>query len=368
MVFRNILLAFGLVGGLAGCGLPAGAPIQSQVLSQANAEDPDFAVVEVTRETVTDIAHWPPTGWGGSYRWLQAGGGGNASVIRPGDRIDLVIWDNQENSLLTTPNAKSTAMAGLEVAADGTIFVPYVGDVVINGLTPDRARAEVQKEVERIAPAAQVQLAAKPGEKNTVDLVRGVARPGPVALPSRNFTILSLISHGGGISQNLRDPLVRLIRGGKTYEIRADDLLADPRRNIVMRGGDKVVVDEDDRYFVASGATGDSVVYFGKEHLTAIEAISMSGGLMETRADPKGLLVLRDYPARAVRKDGVKGPKMQQVVFSFDLTSADGLFAARAFEINPGDLLLATEAPMVGVGEAISLVSSAVGLKNRLGI
>lgn len=368
MVIRKILLLVGLLSGLSACGFPAGAPIQSQVLAQANAEDPHFEVVEVSRENIGRIAAWPPTGWGGRYRWLQAGGGANATVIRPGDRIDLVIWDNQENSLLTTANAKSTVMNGLEVSPAGTIFVPYVGDVVINGLSPDTARAEVQKEVARIAPSAQVQLSTKPGQNNTVDLVRGVARPGPVVLPSRNFTILSLISQGGGISSKLRDPLVRLIRAGKTYEIRADDLLADPRRNIVMRGGDKVVVDEDDRYFVASGATGDNIVYFGKEHLSAIEALSLSGGLLESRADPKGLLILRDYPKRAVRADGKRGPTMQQVVFTVDLTSADGLFAARRFEINPGDLLLATEAPMVGVGQSLSLIREVLAVRAGLGL
>ncbi|RME17516.1 MAG: polysaccharide export protein [Alphaproteobacteria bacterium] len=356
-----------LVSALGGCAFPAGAPVQATVLAEAERQDGNFQVVAVTRENLPLVAGWPVTGWRGHYYWPQTGGGAEATLIRPGDHINLVIWDNQQNSLLTTPNAKSTAMNGLEVSPAGTIFVPYVGEVVINGLSPDAARKVVQKEVERIAPSAQVQLVATPGQHNTVDLVRGVPHPGPVELPSRNFTILSLIAKGGGISPKLRNPLVRLIRGGKTYEIRAEDLFADPARNIIIRGGDKVVIDEDGRYFVTAGAMGNSVRYFQRERISAMEALSMSGGLNETRADPKGILILREYPAKAVDPKGLKGPKKTQVVFTIDLTSADGLFAARDFQINPGDLVLATESPMVGITQTIALASEALTVRSKLG-
>ncbi len=351
---------------VSGCGFPAGAPVASEILAEANDANPSYGVVEVSRANLPMIDKWPATGWKGHYRWLQGGGGAASMVLRPGDAVNLVIWDNQNNSLLTNPAEKSTKMNGLKVSPAGTIFVPYIGEVVVNGLSPERARREVQQELARIAPSAQVQLAVVAGTANTVDLVRGVASPGPVQLPSRNFTILSLLSRGGGINTSLRNPLVRLIRNGKTYEIRADNLLSDSRRNIVMRGGDKVIVDEDKRFFVAVGATSDQIVYFDRDIITAMEAVSLSGGLAAGRADPGGILILRDYPASAVRKDGVKGPTHQQVVFTVDLTSADGLFAAREFEINPGDLVMATESPMVGVSSALGLVGSLLSVGKRL--
>ena len=355
-----------LVEGLAACGFPAGAPIQAEILAEANADDPSFEVVDVSRANLPRIASWPSTGWRGHYRWLTAGGGGPTNLIRAGDMVDLVIWDSQENSLLTSPTAKATQMQGIVVSPGGTIFVPYVGEVVINGLSPNAARQVVQTEVERIAPSAQIQLSLLPGTTNSVDLVRGVNNPGPVGLPSRNYTILNAISQGGGIGPQLKNPLVRLIRGGKTYEIRADTLLSDGTRNIALRGGDKVIVEEDSRYFVVAGATGDRIVDFNREHITAMEALSMAGGLSETRANPRGILVLRDYPAGVVRADGVGGPKMPQVVFTVDLTSADGLFAAREFEINPGDLVMVTEAPMVTVAQIVDLATDGLLIRTRL--
>ena len=355
-----------LVEGLTACGFPAGAPIQSEILAEAEAENPTFDVVEVSRANLPKIADWPATGWAGQYRWLTAGGGGPTNLIRAGDEVDLVIWDSQENSLLTAPNSRVTEMPGMLVSPGGTIFVPYVGAVVINGLTPDAARQVVQREIERIAPSAQVQLGLTPGTSNSADLVRGVNRPGPVPLPSRNFTILNLISVGGGISEQLHNPLVRLIRNGRTYEIRAETLLSNGAHNIAMRGGDKVIIEEDSRYFVVAGATGDRIVDFEREHVTAMEALSMAGGLSESRADPGGILILRDYPATAVRRDGVGGPTLPQVVFTVDLTSADGLFAARSFEIMPGDLVMVTESPMVSIGQVVGYLSEGVLAVNRL--
>lgn len=363
---RKILLASLLVSALAGCSWPRGAPLQSEILAEAQDENPSYAVVPVTRENLSTLEDWPATGWAGQYVWLQSGGGSPTSVIRPGDVLDLMIWDSQENSLLLTQGARSTNMLGLTVSPRGQVFVPYVGDLNVNGLSPEAARAKIQQELTRIAPSAQVQLSVKPGLINTVDLVGGVAHPGPVELPSRDYTILSLLAQGGGIMPALDNPLVRLIRDGKTFEIRAEDLMSDARRNIVMRGGDKVIVGRDDRTFVAMGTTAqEKVVAFDREHITALEAISMVGGLNDNRADLGGVLILREYPDSAVRADGVKGPTQNQVVFSLDLTSADGLFAARKFEIHPDDLLVATESPMIGASQVISLVSAALLARNR---
>jgi len=56
---------------------------------------------------------------------------------------------------------------------------------------------------------------------------------------------------------------------------------------------------------------------------------------------------------------------MQQVVFTFDLTSADGLFAARNFRINPNDTVLATESPITMAQTVFSLVGTAFGLTRQ---
>ncbi|WP_417718770.1 polysaccharide biosynthesis/export family protein [Salipiger sp.] len=351
---------------VAACSLPRGAALQSEVLKESNAEIPTFQVVQVTRANMPMIASWPTTGWNRGYNWPGASSGSNSNVIQTGDLVDITIWDNQENSLLTNTAEKSTVLSGVEVGPNGAVFIPYVDEVYIRGLTPASARARIQSRLEPIVPSAQVQVRLTQGRANSVELVGGVSRPGSFPMPSRNYKILGLIADGGGIMNSLRNPRVRLIRGGSTYEISADQLLDSGANNALLYPGDTVIVEEDDHSFTALGAAGsEDLIYFPKDDLSALEAVSLMGGLSDSRADPKGVLVLREYRVKHLRSDGT-APRMQQVVFTFDLTSADGLFAARKFLVNPGDTVLATESPVTSAQVVFGLVGSAFGLGRQI--
>lgn len=363
----RFLLVLPLVLLLSACTLPRGAAIQSEVTRNANAEDATFSVVSVTRDSIDRLQAWPVTGWAGQYHWFSGTRGPKSNIIRAGDTVDLVIWDNQETSLLTASLQKNVTMSGLVVSPAGTIFVPYVDEVQIGGQTPETARETIASKLEMVVPAAQVQLALTSGPGNSVDAVGGFANPGTYPLPNRNYSLLSLISAAGGISPLLENPLVRVVRDGRDYEIRADTLFdRAATANVVLRGGDKVLAEEDDRYFVALGATGSqTLVPFNKEYITAIEALALIGGLEASRANPKGVLILREYGAKQLRGDGT-GPERQQVVFTIDLTSADGLFAARKFQINPDDLVLGTESPVNAARTILGLIGASVGVANAV--
>lgn len=355
------------LGLLAACSLPRGAAIQSEITGAAHNNDDYYSVIEVDRATMPVISRWPVTGGAYNYNWLSATRGPKSNLIRSGDTVNLVIWDSQENSLLTSGGEKVVDMRGLEVSTSGSIFLPYADEVVIAGQTPDQARRTIQDQLGTILPDAQVQLAVTAGESNSVDLVAGVAKPGAYPLPSRDFRILSLVSLGGGIAPGLRNPLITLSRDGRVYKIPARKLYQTPELNVVMRGGDQVVVQEDERFFTALGATGqEDLVYFDRDEVTALEAMSMVGGVNDARGNPKGVLVLREYPATAVRPDR-SGPDKPYVVFVIDLTSADGLFSARNFHIYPGDTVMVTESPAAAARTLFGLIGSVFVVSNQVG-
>jgi polysaccharide export outer membrane protein len=365
---RSLLCALAIMGvALTGCSLPRGAALSAEVLREQDAKQPSFSVVAVSRANVNRIAGWPATGGHASHGWLSAKSGPASTAIRSGDAVTLVIWDSQENSLLTAFGAKTVTLPGLQVSPTGTIFVPYLGEVVVNGQTPAAAREQIQKAMEPIAPSAQVQLAVQAGARNSVDLVGGVGQPGVYPLVDRNVSILSVLAQGGGILVGFQNPMVRLVRGSKTYEIAGKRLLAEADKNTTLQGGDKVIITEDERYFTALGATGrESLIRFERDDLSALEAVSMAGGINDGRANPKGVLILREYTARALRADGMQGPEMSQVVFTFDLTTADGLFAARNFRVNPLDTVYATESPLIAANTIFGVLGSLVGLNSAV--
>ncbi|WP_345229484.1 polysaccharide biosynthesis/export family protein [[Roseibacterium] beibuensis] len=360
-IFR-LLTSLVIASFLAACSaLPGGAPVQREIVSASGeAETSDFAVYAVNRAFLPIVADWPETG-DRAHGWISASGGARTQVIAPGDRLSVTVWDSIDDSLITN-GEPSALLDSIIVAPDGTIFVPYLGNTRVAGMTLQLAREHLQDEIGMIVPQAQVQLTVEGGRGNSVDLVGGVGAPGRFPMPDRNYTILNLIADGGGVAGGLTNPQVRLIRNGNIYGTSVDRLFAEPNLDTLLHAGDRVIVEEDRRYFLSLGAAGDQSQHvFPRDEVTALDAMSIIGGVQSSRADPGGILVLREYPQSAVRPDNA-GPDQQRVVFTIDLTTADGLFSARNFQINPGDLVLVTESPVTRTQTIFSLIGSAFGL------
>tara|TARA_R110000850_G_scaffold37503_8_gene98812 strand:- start:4261 stop:5391 length:1131 start_codon:yes stop_codon:yes gene_type:complete len=349
---------------LAACGtLPRGAAIQSEIIKGAQEPEADFAVYTVTKAFLPSVATWPTTRER-SYGWLSSSHGSDAQIIRSGDTLDVVIWDSSENSLLMSPGARQTNLAGVRVSEAGTIFVPYLGKVRVADRTPDSARSLLQRQLESLAPGAQVQLSMTEGRTNSVDMVSGVRAPGNIKLPDQNFSVLGAITAAGGVNENLTNPQVRLTRGNQTYRTSLKRLFENPELDTRLQGGDQVIVEADLRYFLSLGAAGnESQFNFNRDTVSALDALSIIGGVNDFRANPKGVLILREYPATALDA-GTRGPRQQRVVFSIDLTTSDGLFSARNFNIHSGDLVLATESAVSNIRTVAGLIGSAFGIIN----
>jgi polysaccharide export outer membrane protein len=220
----------------------------------------------------------------------------------------------------------------------------------------------LQRRLESILPSAQVQLQMSEGRQNSVDLVGGVNAPGTIPMPDNNFSVLSALSAGGGVSNTMKNPQVKLVRGHKVYATSVARLYDNPTLDTRLRGGDKLIVEEDRRYFLSLGAAGQEAQHpFNRDDISALDALAIIGGVNDTRGDPQGILILREYPTSAVSA-GVRGPRKTRVVFTLDLTTSDGLFSARNFHIQSGDLVLATESPLTNTRTVLGLVGSVFGL------
>lgn len=349
---------------LAACAtLPRGAALQSEITGANAATTTPFVVYPVTRNFLSASQSWPSVD-ASSLGWLGHSHGSGGRQLRAGDKVDISIWDSSENSLLTAPEQRLVALPDLQLSGSGTIFLPYVGNLKLSGLTPEGARRRVQSAFDEVIPQAQVQLSMAEGRHNSVDLVSGVAAPGSYPLLDNDYTILSLIAAGGGASGSWENPQVRLHRGHNIYGISMASLLANPRADTRLEGGDQIFIEEDPRSFLSLGAAGQEARHvFPKDEVSALDAMAIIGGVNDARADPQGVLILREYPASAIAP-GRPGPIKELVVFTIDLTSAEGLFAARNFEIGNGDLVYATESPVTNVQTVFGLVGSVFGLVN----
>lgn len=346
-----------LIAPLWACSPPQDVANVQQVV--AGADDPAsvFAVQHVTSRTLLVVDSWPSS-HPDTYGWPSAGGGTLDTTIRPGDKLSLAVWGNSENAILTN----AVSLPELNVSSKGTIFLPYVDEVVVAGMTPDDARIEIQRRMEAVIPAAQVQIGHVSGSRNTVDVVSGLPRNGPYPLATGDTRVTSILAAAGGVPDAVSNPQVNLQRNGRLYRIGARTLLENPAADTVLRGGDRIYITPDNRYFLSLGAAGkEALINFPKDRVSALDAMSLVGGVDAATANPRSILVLRDYPASALSANPMKGPPKRKMIFAFDLTNADGLFAAGEFPIEDRDLVLVTQSPLVNTRTVLSFVGSFLG-------
>jgi polysaccharide export outer membrane protein len=374
LVARNIpqLCGLALSLALAGCTLPRSAGFQSEVLAAREVQTDaagnsiyDFSVFAITRKILPVVTSWPDTGTR-HYKWVAGQGQPASMLIAAGDEIQVTIWDAEENSLLTSPGQRVAQLQSMDVASDGRIFIPFVGNLQVAGMSQQTARARIEEMLLSTVPSAQVQIQVKPGRANAANLVSGVNSPGSYPLPDQNVSVLALIAQGGGIRSSITNPQVRLFRGNNIYGISIDQLFENPTLDTRLVGGDRVIVEEEERFFLSLGAANrQSRHLFPKDQVTALDALAEIGGVSDTRANPQGILILRQYHADALRAD-LSGPPQERMVFTIDLTKADGLFSAGKFEIQSGDLIYVTESPLGSARSVLSIVGSGLGLFNQI--
>ena len=349
---------------LTGCSVPRGAPSKGEVLAGTNRSDddsgPEFVLEIVTSTRLALYPAWGTSSGTSTAAWPAGNAMPMDQRLAPGDRLQIRIWDAEESSLITSPGAQFSDIQNVQVSASGLVNLPYIDQVEVGGLSHDAARALLQERLTAITPSAQVQLAVEQGRLNSVDMIGGVATPGSYPLAERNLPLSSLISASGGVLTGLENPQVQITRGGRVFRRPLKDVMANPVNDPALQGGDRVLIEADPRTFTGLGAAGrEEVIRFNTQTVSALRGVSMMGGLADTRADPKGILVLRRYAPTSVGR--VNGPPHTRVVFSFDLTGADGLFAADEFELQNGDIVLATQSAGTTTQRVLGLFGSVLG-------
>ncbi|WP_245904655.1 polysaccharide biosynthesis/export family protein [Pseudoroseicyclus aestuarii] len=343
---------------LASCGLvPRAGPSRGQIFDGSVMRQGDAFVVTVD-DRVNAIAGVVPAL--GVAATLEGAGVIGSDTIRPGDVLGLTIWENVETGLLVPTGTNAAVLEEVQVDGDGFIFVPYAGRLRAAGQTPEALRRLITTRLETQTPDPQVQVRRTAGDGATVSVAGGVVAQGvyPIDRPTR--TLSAMIAAAGGVSVEPELARVTVTRGGTRGSLWLEDLYTVPGADIALRGGDRILVSEDDRSFTALGATlRQTEMPFSSRTISAIEAIAQVGGLNPNSADPTGVFVFRNEPAEIASQlvgiEGLTGP--QRVVYVLDLTRPNGMFTARDFAIRDEDTVYVTEAPIVEFNKVIGAVT-----------
>lgn len=351
---------------VSSCGLPQVGPNKRQIYAGSVQREGDAFIVAVNDRVTRATAVVQALGF--SEAFINAGELGS-DTISPGDTLGLTIWENVDDGLLAPQGANQTLLEEVQVDGAGFIFVPYAGRIKAAGNSPEAIRRIITQRLSEQTPDPQVQVRRIAGDGTTVSLVGKVGAQGVYAIERPTRTLSTMLARAGGVSITPEIAQVTVLRGGMKGQIWFEDLYDNPQLDIALRGGDRILVEEDTRSFTALGATGaQRKVPFETQTLSALEGIAQVGGLNAGTADPTGVFVFRNEPsevaAQVLGRNDLQGA--QRMVYVLDLTKPNGMFMARDFVIRDGDTIYVTEAPFTQWSKVIASITGAAGSVGNL--
>ncbi len=361
------LLLVALSIGISACGLPRTGPNKNEIYKGSVLKEGDAFIITVNSTVTRATAVVPALGFGSSF---TSAGVVGSDTISAGDTLGLTVFENvKDDPLLGNTGQRVSSLAEVQVDGQGYIFVPYAGRIKAAGQTPEGLRLAITRKLDTQTPDPQVSVQRLAGDGSTVSVSGAIGAQGvlPIERPTR--TLSAMIASAGGVTINPETAIIRVTRGTQTGQVWLEDLYANPSMDIALRSGDKIVVEEDTRNFVALGATGtQSLVPFETQTLSAIEAIAIVGGLNSSLADPTGVFVFRNEPAdianAVLGRSDLVGD--QRFVYVLDLTQPTGMFEARDFLVRDGDTVYVTEAPYVQWTKTLSAITGSTAAADTL--
>ena len=365
-------VSVGLALAVSGCSfLPGSGPIALQV---ANQEVNDvslggFILIDID-ERVASITSGQPRE---SFKRVFKDVGPSPDLrIGVSDSVVVTIWEAAAGGLFSaaatdrnlTAGSRTATIPEQVVARDGTIKVPYAGRIRVAGMRPADVEDAIVNALQGKAIEPQAVVTISKNLSNTVTVGGEVASGTRVPLSTKGDRILDAIAGAGGIRISAHDAFIRLTRHKYTVSIAYNTLLNNPEENIYVLPSDVITVVRDPQTFTAFGATGRSEkVAFDTAGITLEEVIAKAGGLLDNRADPGGIFLLRFEstrlaaelaPNRPLRSTGDLVP----VIYRLNLRDANSFFLARSFPIKDKDILYVSNSASDPVQKFLGLVGT----------
>ena len=171
---------------------------------------------------------------GGAPLASSAEGERSSGVISRMDNVEIRVFREDE---LTTRG---------QLSEDGTISMPLIGSVRIEGLTTDQAAAAIRKKLADgylVKPEVSVSIEAR--IRKTVTVLGQAQRPGVFELPAhRRLTLVEAIGMAGGVTRIANAKKVTLKRGGSVRMLNLSDITSGKGADIPLQDGDMITIPE----------------------------------------------------------------------------------------------------------------------------
>lgn len=261
--------------------------------------------------------------------------------IGAGDLLQVIVFDHPELTL----QSRAAKISGFSVQADGTFNFPFIGLVKARGLTADAVRSNLTKRLTEYFPSPQVEVRVAAFNSQRIVVVGQVNLPNTQKITLVPTTLIRAISAAGGLTDAADSRAISVQRGGRIYEIDLEGFLTAgiERNNPMLRAGDVVTVPRRraQEAYLLGEVTKPAAVDLSLEPITLTQALTRQGGLLEVRADARGVFVFRLV-------------NEQMTVYQLDASSPTGLLLGTAFVLEPSDVVYVVRSPLSKWNDTIS--------------
>lgn len=351
--------------------MPSSGPTKQQILSQQSSETNTYTLIDLDQHTAGVLQTRALPSFRGQFGDYRAA---PDQRIGTGDVLSVTIWEAAAGGLFSAPavdrlgpGSRSAVIPEQVVSRDGAITVPYAGRVRVTGLRPQDVERTIVDRLRGKAVEPQALVSITRNNSNTVTVSGEVTAGAVVPLTARGQRLMEIIALAGGVRSPTHETFVNMSRSGRSLQVPLQTIVSKPTENIFVRPGDVVTLIRAPLTFTAVGATGqNAVIPFGQVTLTLEEAVARAGGLIDSRADPEGVFVLRYEPVTLVRRilnnpDALPGQTgMTPVIYKVNLRDPNAMFLARLFQILDKDVVYVANAPLSEVLKLFTLINTLV--------
>ena len=299
-------------------------------------------------------------------------------TVGAGDEVSISIWEAPPAALFgsaTTSGSGSSDSASSSmpatshstdipdqvVSSDGTLEFPFVGRITVAGMSPAQIEDLIGKKLEHKAHLAQVLVRVVHNSTANVTVVGEVSTSLRMPFTPKREHLLDALAAAGGSKSPNNKLSVQLTRGNVVATLPLETIIRDPRQDIELRPDDIVTVLFQPFSFTVLGATGkNDEIDFEAKGISLAQALARSGGLNDSRANPRAVFIFRfesdcalDWPSPHFTEPNGKVP----VVYRVDMSDPSTFFVAQNFHIKDKDVIYVSNAPATELEKFLGIIS-----------
>jgi len=364
-----------LATGLSGCAslpswFPSSGPDRWQVLRQEKVQPP-IPVMDISDEVTRRVQAARKRSTFAEVLPEQAS---PVYVVGPGDVLQVFVWEAPPAALFGTtvldPRAgaattRETSFPEQVVEEDGTLKVPFAGEVPVAGRSPQQIEEEIVQRLTGKANQPQVLVRVTRNVSSNATVVGEVAQSLRMPLTPMGERLLDALATAGGVRQPVDKITIQLSRDGQVLAMPLDTIIQDPRQNIFLQPGDVITALHQPLSFTALGATGrNEEINFEAKGITLAQALGRIGGLQDMRADAKGVFIFRFEDPAAVEAGDKPLPHTPEgkipVVYRANLKDPRIFLMAQNFPMQDKDVVYVANATVAELQKFMSLLTSSI--------